>query len=176
MAPRCRAIVLLQVPVDVVTYERLHAIMRVRLRQADLPPDEGAKDASRLSYSPVRRPGASYAFRETKGAPLDAQAVLAAQPPAPPRSAPRLPPPEHADRYVAGALRRAAEAVLQASPGERHYALCREAWSLGRLALTDDAIRDALLGPAVHAMGEPRRREAERTIADALHARRGGRQ
>ena len=172
-APRCRAVVLLADPIDLATYDALHAVMRARLRAGGLPPDEGAKDASRLSYSPVRRPGARYASRATEGKPLDALEVLAAQPLTPQRSAPILIAPEHADRYTAGALRRAAEAVLRATPSERHHALCRESWSLARLALSDDAIRDALLGPAVHAMGEPRRREAERTIADALRARRG---
>jgi hypothetical protein len=172
-APRCRAIVLLAEPIDVATYDALHAVMRARFRRAGLPPDEGAKDCSRLNYSPVRRSGAGYAYRVTQGEALDARGVLAAQPPPPARSAPRLVAPEHADRYVAGALRRAADAVAGASPGGRHHELSREAFRLARLDLPENEIRAALLGPFVAAAGEPRRREGERTIADAVRARRG---
>jgi hypothetical protein len=172
-APRCRAFVLLSEPIEAVTYERLHAIMRAKLRRAGLPPDEGAKDCSRLCYAPVRRPGASYAFRVVTGEALDAAAVLRANPPPPPRPAPRLPDPRHADAYVRAALRHAAEAVLRASPGERHGALCRESFALARLAVDEPEIRAALLEPFVSVAGEARRREGLRTIGDCVRARRG---
>jgi predicted component of type VI protein secretion system len=171
--PRCRALVLLAEPIDAPVYERLHAVMRERFRAASLPPDEGAKDASRLSYSPVRRHGARFAFAKTSGRPLDARAVLAAQPPPASRSTTRAPEPEHGDRYLAGALRRASDAVASATPGERHYALSREAFALARLGISDQQIHAVLTAAFTHAAGEARQREGERTIADAIRARRG---
>ena len=171
--PRCRLLLRLAEPIDWQTYERAHGIVRARLRrEAGAITDDGAKDASRLSYAPVRRAEAGYRFRLTKGRPLDAKRVVAAQPPPPPR--PRVEvQPQHADAYRRGAMRRAAEAVASASNGARHETLNREAYALARLDLSIDAIRDALLPTAVAAMGEGRRREAERTIADAVRARKG---
>jgi hypothetical protein len=160
-------------PIDAATYERTHAIVRAHLRRADLVADEGAKDASRLSYSPVRRPGARYRFATVDGVPLDARAVLAAQPPPPPRILPRPVAPEHADAYLRAALRRAADAIASASPGERHYALSREAFSLARLGLDEGQIVSALLPAFVAAAGERREYEGGRTIRDAIRARRG---
>jgi hypothetical protein len=172
-APRCRAFVLLSGPIDAVAYERLHTIMRAKLRVAGLPVDESAKDCSRLCYLPVRRGGVSYSFRLVEGDPLDWRAVLAANPPPSPRPPPRLPDPAHADRYVAGALRRAAQAVMRAAPGERHGVLCRESFALARLAVDEPAIRAALLEPFVSVAGEHRRLEGERSIGDCVRARRG---
>jgi hypothetical protein len=174
-APRCRALVLLAEPIDSSTYETLHRVMRAKLRATGLPPDEGAKDCSRLSYTPVRRAGTGYEFRVTQGKPLDARAVLAAQPSPPPPSAVArpLPDPNHADAYVRGALRRAADEVSAASPGGRHYALCREAFALARLGVSEYEIHAALLPRFVSTAGEARRREGVRTIADAIRARRG---
>src|SRR5580658_1563915 len=59
-SPRCRIVLALTEPIDATTYERAHAIVRAHLRRAGFVADEGAKGASRLSYSPVRRPGARY--------------------------------------------------------------------------------------------------------------------
>jgi hypothetical protein len=172
--PRCRLVLRLARPIDWSTYERAHGVVRAILRRdAGAITDDGAKDASRLSYAPVRRAEAGYRFRLTSGRPLDAQRLVDAIPPPPPR--PRIDvKPEHADAYRRGAMRRAAEAVASASDGARHETLNREAYALARLDLSIDAIRDALLPGAVAAMGESRRREAERTIADAVHARKGG--
>jgi hypothetical protein len=171
--PRCRIYLRLAEPIDVLTYEPTHAIVRAHLQARGIVADNGAKDASRVSYVPVRRPGARYRVRVTDGAPLDAARVIAAQPLAPPRSAPRLPALEHADAYRRGALRRAADSIAHATPGERHYAVSREAWSLVRLGLDDHEIQQALLPAAVASMGEARAWEAERTIRDAIRARRG---
>jgi hypothetical protein len=172
-APRCRLLLALAAPIDATTYEATHKIVRARLSAAGIIADEGAKDASRLSYSPVRRPGTGFAFAANDGAPLDARAVLAAAPPAPPRSPPRVVAPKHADRYVQGALRRAASSVANATPGGRHHELGRQAFGLARLAVPEHEIRAALLDPFVAAAGEGRRHEGERTIGDAVRARRG---
>jgi hypothetical protein len=171
-AERARAFVKLSDDItEVSVYEELHRIIRAHLRCAGLPPDESAKDCTRLSYSPVRRPGAGYHFRVTRGATLDGRAILAAQPPPPPRTpAPHLRH-EHRDRYVAGALRRAAASVANASAGERHGTLCREAFALARLSLRETEITTALLPAWVSAAGEARMREAEKTIVDAVRAR-----
>ncbi len=169
--PRCRVVIALAEVVDAPTYEATHKVIRAHLRAAGVIADEGAKDASRVSYAPVVRPGASFRCVALDGEPLDAVAVLAAQPPEPPRSAPRLVALEHSDGYRRGALRRAAAAVSNASDGERHYTLSKEAFCLARLDLSEQEIAGALLPAFVSRAGEPRRREGERTIRDACRAR-----
>jgi hypothetical protein len=172
-APRCRIVLDLVEPVDATTYEATHKIVRAHLGAAGLPADEGAKDASRVSYAPVRRPGAGYRFRMVAGAALDARAVLAAQPPSPPRSSPRPVAPDHRDAYIRGALRRAADAVGAASEGIRHYTLSKEAFALARLGLPQSEVERALLPAFVAAAGERRADEGARTIRDAVRARQG---
>jgi hypothetical protein len=92
-------------------------------------------------------------------------------PPKPPKPPPR---PEHRDRYVQGALQRAAVAVSASSVGDRHHALSREAYSLARdaLGLSKHQVQGALLEAFVGAAGEHRRREGTRTIDDAFDAAR----
>jgi hypothetical protein len=172
-APRCRLVLALAEPVDGPTYEATHAVVRDHLDDAGVVADIGAKDASRLSYAPVRRPGAGYRFREVEGRPFDARACLSAQPPPAPPSAPRLIAPQHRDAYERAALQRAAEAVSYASEGTRHYMLSREAFSLARLELSDAEIAGTLLPAFVAAAGERREWEGARTIRDAVRARRG---
>ena len=172
-APRCRLVLDLTEAIDAPTYEGAHAIVRAHLLEVGIVGDEGAKDASRVSYSPVRRAGCGYRFRQLEGRPFDARACLAAQPPPPPRAAPRMPAPEHRDGYVRAALRHAAEAVSSASEGGRHVALSREAYKLARLELGLDErqIVGALLPAFVAAAGERREWEGRRTIRDAVWAR-----
>jgi hypothetical protein len=173
-APRCRIVLALAEPIDANAYERTHAVVRTHLRAAGILADDGAKDASRVSYAPVVRPGAVYRFREVDGSPLDARAVLTKQPPAPMRAPPRfLPAPERGDAYVRAALRRAASNVATSDPGGRHHALLREAFALARFSLSHEEIERALLPAFVTTAGEARQREGERTIRDAVRARRG---
>jgi hypothetical protein len=172
-APRCRVVLALAEPLGAAMYEATHAVVRSHLRAAGIAADEGAKDASRVSYAPVTRPGASYRYRRIDGVPLDASAVLAAQPPPAPRSSPRPIAPEHRDAYVRGALRRAADAVAGSNPGSRHHALSREAFTLARLEVDEGQIASALLPAFVASAGERREHEGRRTIRDAVRARRG---
>jgi hypothetical protein len=172
-APRCRLVLPLAQAIDASTYEAAHKIVRAHLLEVGVIADEGAKDASRVSYAPVRRAGDTYRFRKLEGRPFDARACLAAQPPPPPRSAPRLPASEHRDGYVRAALRYAADAVSSASEGGRHFALSREAYKLARreLGLDEAQIVGALLPAFVAAAGERREWEGLRTIRDAVQAR-----
>jgi hypothetical protein len=88
---------------------------------------------------------------------------------------PRLPPApaEHVDRYLAGALRRAAHVVATAAEGRRNNTLNRETHSLARLPeLAHDVIERAMCDAAC-AAGLPAW-EAKRTISSALRARRRG--
>jgi hypothetical protein len=174
-APRCRIVLLLVEPIDPSTYEELHRVVRAHLGARGIVADEGAKDASRLSYAPVRRQGARYRFRVTDGAPLDAARVLAAQPTPPPRVVTRPLAPEHPDSYARGALRGGANDVATASDGVRHYTLSREAYKLAReeLRLPADDIESALLPSFVAVAGAAREPEGRRTIRDAIRARRG---
>jgi hypothetical protein len=172
-ALRCRVYIeLAEAVTDVAVYDLAHAIVRRHLASAGEIVDEGAKDSSRLNYVPVREYGTGYRFRRVEGPPLDVVRMLAAQPPPPPRSAPRLVPlPENRDRYVSAALARARTNVASATPGGRHLALCRESYSLARLALTEAEIADALLPAFVAASGESRRHEGKCAVRDAVHAR-----
>lgn len=171
--PRCRVLLRLVEPVNAHLYEETHAIVRARLRAHDAITDDGAKDASRLSYCPVRRPGAGYRFRLLEGRALDASRVVAAQPPKPPPPPPRVVAAQHADAYKRAALTRASQAIASASEGARHETLNREAYALARLDLTEHEIADALVPSFVAAAGEARRWEAKRTIRDAVQARKG---
>jgi hypothetical protein len=72
---------------------------------------------------------------------------------------------------VRGALRRAADTVIAASEGIRHYTLCKEAFSLTRLGLSESEIEATLLPAFVHSAGERRELEGRRTIRDAVRAR-----
>ncbi len=171
--PRSRLLLRLAEPVDAATYEELHAIVRAHLKTIDAVTDDGAKDASRLSYMPVRRPGAGYRFRINHGRALDAERVIAAQPPKPQPKPATVVAPEHRDAYVRGALVRASQAVAAASNGARHETLNREAFALARLDLSEDEIAGALVPAFVAAAGEARRWEARRTIRDAVKARKG---
>ncbi|HXX68099.1 MAG TPA: hypothetical protein VEK07_12995 [Polyangiaceae bacterium] len=172
--PRCRIVLALTEWIDAPTYELTHAIIRPHLCAVGFGADAGAKDASRLSFAPVIRPGATYRFRTTDGAPLDPAAVLAAQPPTPARPVARVRPPDHRDRYIGGALANAADAVSTASEGMRHYTLSREAFGLARLGLAASEVEAALLPAFVAAAGERRQAEGVRTIRDAIRARQGG--
>ena len=171
-APRCRAVILLASPVDAETYEMAHAVVRRRLAAASIIVDGAAKDASRLSYSPVRRPGAGYRFRALEGRPLDAAQVAAiarsdGEPPPP-----AAPPPTSrtGDRYIDAALEREVDAVASAAAGSRNAALNRAVYSLARLHLSDERIEESLLAAAKRAgLGA---HESRRTIASALRARR----
>jgi hypothetical protein len=168
-APRCRIVLALATPVDARTCERAHAIVRAHLAARGFVADEAAKDASRVSFSPCIRPGASFDFAEVHGEPIDA-AALAAVAASPLPTPPARPVGTH-DRYSKGAIKRAARAVRSAREGSRHATLYREAFSLARLQLDETAIAGALL-PAATRAGLPKT-EAARAICDAVRARRG---
>jgi hypothetical protein len=145
--------------------------------------DQGCKNINRLYFACVARsPEAWLGARVLGGEPVDVDALLdAAREEAAELEAARArrPPPRpvddrHRDRYVRGAIDAAQRNVASASEGGRHDVLLRESYSLARLDLSEDQIRDALLPAFVHAAGEPRRREGERAVHDAVHARTRG--
>jgi hypothetical protein len=173
-APRCRIVLALAEPVDGATYEQTHAVVRAHLQAAGIVADEGAKDASRLSYAPVVRAGSEYHYRTTDGAGVDVGAVLAAQPRALPSACFHTLRRDHPDAYVRAALRRASSAVTAAPVGARHVTLNREAYALARLDVEEEVVAGVLLPAFVCSVGEEGRREGERTIRDAFRARRGG--
>jgi hypothetical protein len=172
-APRCRVVVPLAEAIGAETYEQAHAVLRAHLVASGIVADVHAKDASRVSYVPVVRPGSAYDFRVLEGEQLDARAVLAAQPTPPPRphvsaTANRT----HGSAYVRAALLRATGAVAGSAEGSRNATLYREARGLARLSLDDATIGEALVN-AAHAAGLSTT-EAKRTIVSALRARRSG--
>lgn len=171
VAPRCRIVLPLAESVDAPMYEHVWRIVVVYLEALGVRADRSAKDAGRLGFLPCVRAGDSYRFRPLGGALLDARAIIAAQPPEPPRRPPTVVAADHRDRYVRGALRRACINVATASEGMRHYTLSREAFGLARLGLSLEVISDALIPSFVAAAGEQRRHEGERTVRDAVHAR-----
>lgn len=136
--------------------------------------DLGCKNINRLYFACVSRsPGRWMGAHELTGWPVDVDAMLiaaAADRRSEPKRVPRVAV-DHPDRYIRRALQRAREAVDNASEGGRHDALLREAYSLARLNLSEAAIKDSLLEAFVFRAGEPRRREGERAIRDAVQAR-----
>ena len=173
-APRCRVILELAKPIEVATYDKLHAHFRKRLLvKGGIIADEGAKDASRLSYMPVMRPGMAQETAILSGAPVDGAGIVKRLPVEPPRPPPVIIPPDHRNAYIQGALRKAASNVAASADGLRHYTLAREAWGLARLNIREAEIEGALLGPFVAAAGEPRRGEGVRTIRGQVNDRNG---
>jgi hypothetical protein len=172
--PRCRVLLKLTEPIDARTYEAVHGVVRAHLRKLGLVLDEHAKDAARVSFVPMRRPGASYEFEVTHGAPLDPHAVLAArtEPTSPRSQATASVGASRRERQ--GALRSAAANIETAKSGERHGLLHAEALTLARarLGLNEAEISAALMPAWISAAGESRRREGEKTIADAVQAGR----
>jgi hypothetical protein len=187
-APRCRVVLPLAVPcTDLREYKRAHAGVRERLyswgyvrpdRRAGIKGDidEGASDATRLSYAPMYQPGRAFRFLATAGLALDVPRI-----PEPPKSAPRPPTTalreRNPDRYREAALRRAEDEVRTALEGQRHESLFKEAASLARpeLELREEDIWSALLPAFLAIAGEARRREGERTIADGIARGRAAR-
>ncbi|HEV3193379.1 MAG TPA: hypothetical protein VGY54_22885 [Polyangiaceae bacterium] len=171
-APRCRAFIRLEDPIDATAYDAAHEVVRAHLGARGIVVDAGAKDCSRLSYVPVVRPGAQYRFRRNRGKPLNVARMLAAQPPRTLRGSQHrlIDPNTNTDAYVRAALGSAYDRVASAPPGSRNDTLNREVFSLARLEVPD-ALIDATLSEAATTSGLPPH-EAQRTIASALRARR----
>lgn len=184
-ARRCRVVLQLSKPcTDLREYKRAHAALRERLFawgyvRPDKPRgvkgdiDEGASDATRLNYCPMHHPDRAFDFLATDGELLDLERI----PPTPkPAARPAPPRQRNEDKYREGALRRAEQEVRGALEGQRHGELFRQAASLARteLGLRDTEIFDALLPAFLHAAGEVRRFEGEKTIADAIGKGREG--
>ncbi|MGD0679688.1 MAG: hypothetical protein ABSC94_30240 [Polyangiaceae bacterium] len=159
------------------------AKMASSLEDAGVRVDRGCKNINRLYFACVTpRAGAWIGAHILPGEPLPVDAMLEAArcDVRRERAAHRNGPgpdaigPQRRDRYVAAAFEKARGAVLAAPDGGRHDALLRQAFSLARLELTESQIADALLDAFVAVAGEPRRREGERAICDAVRARRRG--
>jgi len=168
-APRCRVVLALSSPLSADDYTRVHAVVRAHLQVAGIIADEAAKDASRLSFSPVVRHGGVFDFRTTNGIALDVDAVLLMAP-LRPSSAKRQP--LSSTAYARAALDHAALTVARAKPGTRHATLVREAFSVARLTISEHEIEQTLLPAFIVAAGEAARDEGVRTIRDAVRARR----
>jgi hypothetical protein len=181
--PRWRAYVATSRPMSVEEYSQLWPLAAGAMQSAGIPIDASAKDPCRLWYSPsVKAFGSAWEHYSENGAPIDVDKMLAraaeidAEEAAERARRCRPVEPHHRDRYAAGALKRAADAVADATPGERHGKVFDEAFALARdeLGLEEHEIRQALAPAFVHAAGQARAYEGERTIADAIRARRKG--
>jgi hypothetical protein len=184
---KSRSILFLDRAIDGPAFKRCMRVVQTIFFRAGIALDKSAVDATRWWFCPVVRPEMADAYQvhyTPEDAPLfsvakllahadrlDAEDEAARQEYRRSHPAPELTQDETRDRYVRGAVRRAADRVANASEGERHFALNAEAYSLARLGLSEGEIMDALLVPFVIAAGEPRKREAERTIRDACRAR-----
>ena len=141
-APRCRIVFAWPRP---STLRPLRDAARHRARS---PASRGCGGRRRREGREPRRlrpssePGASYHYRAIDGAPLDARAVIAAQPPEAAAPSP-LPKPEHRDAYVRGALRRAASAMRRRSGTRRYYVYREASRSRGRPRRERDRARVA---------------------------------
>lgn len=150
------------------------------LASAGIAIDQGCKNPNRLYFACVARSPESWlGARILDGDPVDVDALLVAareeaaelEAERARRPKPRPVDDRHRDRYLQAAVDAARRNVASASEGGRHDVLLRESYSLARFDLSEDQIRDALLGPFVHAAGDSRRREGERAVRDAVHAR-----
>lgn len=166
--PRCRIIFQISRFVTAVEYERIHAVLCRGIPGAD----RAAKDASRLSFSPVRKPGELFSFAATDGTPLDVDEMLEAHPLPPPVAPP--PPPRDASRYQRAALDGACQDVARATPGERHGVLLAKAAHLAKMGL-GEASMGGLVEAFVRAAGESRRGEAVRAVRYAVETKGGRR-
>lgn len=132
--------------------------------------DAATKDASRLWYVPCVPQDGPHAFHVGEGEMFDGRVASEW---APPRPAPRVVDTSGiSDRYLRGALRRAADAVAGAGVGARNATLNREVHSVLRLPI-DHSTAEAVLVSAAVSAGLPRV-EAEKTFASAARARRTG--
>jgi hypothetical protein len=182
---KSRSILFLDREVDGPTFKRCIRVVHSHFLRAGIELDASAKDATRWWFCPVVRPEMAARFEVHATAedapPFDVTQLLAHADRLDSaheaelaelrrwRPAPELP--AERDKYVRAAVQRAADRVAAATPGERHGILNSEAYSLARLELSEDAIREALLVPFIAAAGKERRREGERTIHDACKAR-----
>ncbi len=151
--------------------------------------DRGCKNLNRLYFACVTRSRETWlGARQLTGAPVDVDRMVAAarveeaaleagreraraQRPAP-RPAP-MADSARRERYISTAIDREAANIRGAGEGGRHEALLRAAWALARLPeLSESDIGGALIPAFVSVAGEPRRREAERAVHDAVSARK----
>jgi hypothetical protein len=142
--------------------------------------DKTCKNINRLYFAPASPPGQPWlGSRHLEGKPINVDRLLevASKAEAYERSLreakarEQRPPPAHNhSRYIAGACARARANVQNASAGDRHATLLREAFCLQRLGLTAKQLEDELLDAFVAAAGEPRRREGQCAIRDAYRA------
>jgi hypothetical protein len=156
------------------------AKMASTLERSGIRVDRGCKNINRLYFACITpSPAAWLGARLLSGGPVPVDAMMArarAEHDAEEAARKARPPPrpvleEHRDHYVAGAVAKARDNILGAAEGGRHEMLLKEAFSLARFGLSEFEIADALLEPFVTVAGEPRRREGERAIHDAVLAR-----
>lgn len=145
--------------------------------------DKGCKNVNRLYFACVSPSAERWAelggARILTGDPVPVDAMLEvareeraeAEAEKARRAKPRPVTERNRDRYIAAAIDKARGNISSAPEGGRHDALLREAFALARFELTEGQIADALLEAFVSAAGEPRRREGERAIRDAVTAR-----
>lgn len=170
---RSRFVMMLDRKVTAAEYKLLHGVIGGRCSEAGFKLDAGAKDASRLSYLPVRPKGMGYSFRVCEGDLLNVDAELSAIPK--PVVAPiRYVKADKSADYNDRALACAVNNLLGAAKGNRHAVLRDEAYTLARLPGIDmRKVEDELYSAAVTSMGKARAdSEARRTIQGAMAARR----
>lgn len=174
-APRCRAVILFDRRASASEYEIVHGAVRTALLANGIATDPAAKDASRLCYSPVRKPGDSYAFRIACGKPLNVDDVLSANPPVREHLPPIMPAAENKSRYLAAALDNAAREIATCAPGQRHDMLLNKVFKLAKLGMWEAEIAAVLVPAFVACAGQARAHEASRSIRDVvMAAQRGG--
>jgi len=185
--PRHRIVLLPSRPLAVDEFDLAWVKMASTLADCGIVVDRGCRNPNRLYYACVSPSAERWAelggARILPGSPVDVDSMLVAaradleeeerQRARRAKPRPRLVGQRNRDKYVASAVDRARANILGAGEGGRHDALIREAYSLARFELSEEQIVDALLDAFVSAAGEPRRKEGERAIRDAIRARGG---
>lgn len=168
---RIRIVVILSSPIDCASAERVIVWAQ---RRTPGKVDRGTKDPSRLWYLPWAG-AAHFEHGLLDGDPLDPDPILA-QLEAEERAARERPkfevPRTTGTGYAHAALRRACDAIGNASEGERHDVLTREAWNIGTLVgaglLSRDEAHAALDVASRHVLSGAREDERARTLAGQL--------
>jgi hypothetical protein len=140
--------------------------------------DTKASTLGRLAFLPMHMPGVEPGAIVNRGKPLDLDRIVAAE-----RAREQIEGRKkkcsrnagtRSSAYAAGALRRAADAIVSASSGERHDMVFKEAASVARseLGLDEEVVVAALLPAAVRVDPDEPEAEHERVIRDAIHKER----
>lgn len=174
-APRCRIVFELARPCSAAEYRAAHAAVSARLIDCGIVPDRACCDPGRLSFVPLRPPGATYLVEVTRGRPIDAVAYAARHPLSVETYVPADSTPRNLSRVQTVALEREADGVRATGAGQRHAQMLVAALRVFRpqLQIAYNDGEAALLPAFLAATNGSRKSEGIRILRDAWRKNRG---